>query len=599
MTKTDRETNRHGAAPIFIVFAIWLAILTASLVSYAPVQPLPVSSPQNQFSAGRAESTLELLVGDAIPHPAGSEQNVVVRNRIVKLLESYGYEVEIQHGNTDLLDNPVYRRPPVELANIIAIRKGSTPGNAIMLASHYDSTPNGPGAADDGIGASASIEIARMLAEEETPTRDVVFLITDGEELGLQGATLFVEQHPLAKKIGVAINLEARGTTGPSMMFETGGDSRPLIKLFADKSRSPFASSLFYEIYKRMPNDTDFTVFRREGIAGYNFAIMGDVVNYHTPFDNFENADRGSLQHHGENALALVRGLLDSDDADLIIDGATNGSNSNTAQSDNAVYFDLFGQVLVWWPEEWSLWLTLASTVLFTIATWRFQTQCQQSQLESKNPESSWTGKFSVNTFRHLLLHLVLVVTIVLLVYGLQDLVRRDDRLSHPWPKFPVPILLGYWCCCFTIVGALSLATESWNDTTGAWISCALIWLGAAFVSTQWLSGASYLFIVPALLATSMGVASSFLKRPIGISIATIGFAVSVGLTWIPLEALFYDGVGLKMPFAMLLRMVLLASTLLGVMTLISQKSKYYFTMAMLVLMVLSLIVAFVQNSGA
>ena len=96
-----------------------------------------------------------------------------------------------------------------------------------------------------------------------------------------------------------------------------------------------------------------------------------------------------------------------------------------------------------------------------------------------------------------------------------------------------------------------------------------------------------------------MGVASSFLKRPIGISIATIGFAVSVGLTWIPLEALFYDGVGLKMPFAMLLRMVLLASTLLGVMTLISQKSKYYFTMAMLVLMVLSLIVAFVQNSGA
>ena len=39
--------------------------------------------------------------------------------------------------------------------------------------------------------------------------------------------------------------------------------------------------------------------FKAAGYQGVNFANIGGVVHYHTPLDNFENADTSTLQHHG------------------------------------------------------------------------------------------------------------------------------------------------------------------------------------------------------------------------------------------------------------------------------------------------------------
>jgi hypothetical protein len=42
------------------------------------------------------------------------------------------------------------------------------------------------------------------------------------EELGLNGAALFVTQHQWAKEMGLVLNFEARGSSGPSyMLMET------------------------------------------------------------------------------------------------------------------------------------------------------------------------------------------------------------------------------------------------------------------------------------------------------------------------------------------------------------------------------------------
>jgi hypothetical protein len=279
-----------GVWPLTLVVFLWVLIAGLSVVAYRPPKPRAASIPPNQFSAIRAESILETLVGDAIPHPAGSPQNSVVRGRIVSLLESFGYEVEIQSGECVVANWAKGRsagKERVALHNIIAKRSGTQPGKAIMLVSHYDSVAAGPGASDDGVGTAALLEIARMIALEPDPKRDVVFLITDGEELGMLGAKLFVNENRSAEQIAIAINLEARGTTGPSCMFETSRMSRTLIPVFAGSSNKQFASSLFYEIYKRMPNDTDFSVFKEHGILGFNFAFIGDVKNYHTIADNF------------------------------------------------------------------------------------------------------------------------------------------------------------------------------------------------------------------------------------------------------------------------------------------------------------------------
>ena len=152
-----------------------------------------------------------------------------------------------------------------------------------MLAAHYDSVLAGPGVSDDGIGVATVLEIARAVKSQPVPRHSIVFLIDDGEEAGLLGARAFVDSDPWAKNIGAAVNLEARGTSGPSLMFETGAANAWAVRLYASSVKSPLTSSIFYTLYKRLPNDTDFTVFKAAGYEGMNFAFIGDVVRSTLP----------------------------------------------------------------------------------------------------------------------------------------------------------------------------------------------------------------------------------------------------------------------------------------------------------------------------
>jgi hypothetical protein len=132
-------------------------------------------------------------------------------------------------------------------------------------------------------------------------------LVTDAEELGLLGARAFVEQHPWWPEIDLLLNFEARGAAGASVMFETNADNGWVVREFARADPHPVASSLFFEIYQRLPNDTDFSVYKRAGVAGLNFALAEGADKYHRPTDTIENLSQASLQHHGEHALALAR----------------------------------------------------------------------------------------------------------------------------------------------------------------------------------------------------------------------------------------------------------------------------------------------------
>jgi hypothetical protein len=155
----------------------------------------------------------------------------------------------------------------------------------------------------------------------------VIVVITDGEETGLRGARAFAERHPLMRRVGVVVNLEARGASGPSMMFETGPGNARLMDLFARAVARPSASSVSYEVYKLLPNDTDFSVYRKLGLSGFNFGFTNSAALYHSTRDNLQYLDRRSLQHMGEHAFEVTGVLADADLATL------------TAQSD-ASFFD-------------------------------------------------------------------------------------------------------------------------------------------------------------------------------------------------------------------------------------------------------------------
>jgi len=324
-------------------------LLAATLAAYRTPAPLGLDAAPILFSAARAQAILKELVGDGVPHPMGSVANTKVRDRIVKRLAALGYATELQTG-VSCNDFGACGSP----TNIVATR-GTLGGNdAVMLAAHYDSVPAGPGASDDGVGVANLLEIARVLSMMPSLKHPVVLLVTDGEEAGLLGASLFTREHPLAKRIWAGVNMDTRGVSGPSLMFETGTANAWLMRLYGQSTLEPITNSLCYVIYKTLPNNTDFTIFKAASYQGFNLAFIGDVAYYHTPLDNFGNASPSTMQHQGANALS---GLL----------ALANAPDVNPPAADS-LFFDVFARSVVVWPVGVVLPVSLAVLLLLAAA---------------------------------------------------------------------------------------------------------------------------------------------------------------------------------------------------------------------------------------
>ncbi|MEJ2678041.1 MAG: M28 family peptidase, partial [Gemmatimonadota bacterium] len=227
---------------------------------------------------------------------------------------------------------------------------GRDPTGALLLVAHYDGVPGAPAAADDGAGVATILETLRALRATGPLRNDVVVLLSDGEELDLMGARAYAAS-PWPRRPSAVLNFEARGDAGPALMFETGPRSGPLVRRFAE-TPLPLASSLFQEIYRRMPNDTDFSVFIPMGLPGLNFANGERGAFYHTPLDAPRNLSPATLQHDGNHALTLVKDLGNADLATVTRGGA------------NPVYFYVPGLGLIHYAVGWAVPLALLLVVL-------------------------------------------------------------------------------------------------------------------------------------------------------------------------------------------------------------------------------------------
>lgn len=320
----------------FLATLAFAVIATALFLIWATAQLVAPSGKANTgFAQERAMKTLARILGPEVPHVVGSPANIAIKDRIVAELSAAGYVPEL-HAAAQCAP-PDARPGCTYVENIVAVHKGTKRGKAVLATAHYDSVPAGPGVADDLAGTAVMLELAKAMAKRKT-ANDIIFLITDGEEVGLRGALAFAASHPLFKEIGIVVNVEARGASGPSMMFETGNGNARLIDLYAHTVKNPRANSLNYEVYRLLPNDTDFSVYREAAdLSGFNFAFSNSASLYHSRYDNLENLDRNSFQHHGDNAFAIVTALANADLAAL---------KSDT----DASYFDLHGLTLLVWP---------------------------------------------------------------------------------------------------------------------------------------------------------------------------------------------------------------------------------------------------------
>ncbi|SBT48144.1 M28 family peptidase [Micromonospora auratinigra] len=306
----DRALARPRRRPLAALAALvaLLAVGAGVLVTLDTPTPRPADAPAGEFSAGRAYRTVQQIA--TRPHVAGSAANDQVREHLVSTLRGLGLETEVQDAvapEAGQLSGAAGGATLARVRNVVARLPGTASTGRVFLVAHYDSVQSGPGGNDDAAGTSTILEVARALTAGPRPRNDVVLVLTDAEEACLCGASGFAADHPLARDGGVVLNLEARGSTGPVIMFETSRNNAKLVDVFGRAAPHPVGTSFAVEIYRALPNDTDFTAFLDHGFVGLNSAYIDGGAVYHTPLDTPAVMDRGSLQMHGDNALGLAR----------------------------------------------------------------------------------------------------------------------------------------------------------------------------------------------------------------------------------------------------------------------------------------------------
>ncbi|MFX3632723.1 MAG: M20/M25/M40 family metallo-hydrolase [Candidatus Pristimantibacillus sp.] len=524
--KKLRIWGRRILIPVIVASSILIGLLQ---IQSTP--PAELNAPDDHFSAERAMEKLYIIAKE--PHPLNSPAHDDVRDYLLSELQALGLNPEIQ--KTDALSDLSGRSGVIE--NIITRIPGTDNSKAVMIAAHYDSVPSAQGAADDGAGIAAMLETARAVQASGSLKNDLILLMTDGEEMGLLGAKAFMKEHPWAQEVGLVLNFEARGNKGPSFMFETSDENGWLIEQFIKAAPQPIAYSLIYNVYKLMPNDTDLTMFREGGMAGLNFAFGMGLDAYHQPLDTPENLDRSSLQHHGEYMLSLTKhfGQLDL----------------SQVKQENRVYFNLFGENMVHYPESWAIWLVLLGAIMFVATLW-YGIRLKRINLKGL------AGGFLIT-----LLSVGIIYGLITLLWNLIRSNTSSSKYSSILLDSHISIyyLFGLLLVTISVAWLLIRWVSRYIRAENIWIGSLLLWLLLSIGTALYLPGGSYLFIWP-LIISLVGLNMSFqLSKGAWIWTSTL-FAVPGFLLFAPICFLVYIMMTLDMAGA-LMTVVALAFTLI------------------------------------
>ena len=135
--RLSQENKRPAGSPVHVVCLLAVVLLLLLLRSRPP-SAVPASAPATEFSGERARQVLKRLIGDGIPHPSGSQQNEVVRGRLIEELKNAGYDSSIQSGFS--CDDMA----TAERSRTSSPGWRDRDGRLVLLAAHYDSVAAGP-----------------------------------------------------------------------------------------------------------------------------------------------------------------------------------------------------------------------------------------------------------------------------------------------------------------------------------------------------------------------------------------------------------------------------------------------------------------------
>ena len=449
---------------------------TACLLVLLVATAAGCSRPTGIFSDQNARAHVEMLAGTIGSRPVGTEANARARAYIIDQLRLYGYDVRVQETDA--------RRPEMgrtaRVANIIATLPGERQ-EAIGLVSHYDSRADTPGAGDDAFGVAVSLEAARVIAATEGRQWTTMVLVTDAEEDGLMGAAAVMNDPQVRDTLTAYINLEATGSAGPAMLFETGPGNAWLVRAWSRVAPRPRGGSFALEIYKRLPNDTDFSILRRHDIPGLNIALVGDSHVYHTSRDTPDRLDLRAVRDTGDNVVAIV-GTLQATDITM-----------RTARE--ATYFDIGGTTAVSYGPVVS-WILSGLAVALGLLAWLRLTRF----LIREEGAGAW--------ILGVLWALLGTAFAIAAMVAATSLIRTAREVYHPWYSHPDRLLL-FLASVGGVIGWMLARAGRWIPARArglrhpvvAWTSALPLWL-LLTVLTAWAApAAAYLWTMPLLAA--------------------------------------------------------------------------------------------------
>jgi hypothetical protein len=448
------------------------------------------------------------------PHPIGSLANHETAEIILSKLTEFGYKPE--RYSTFVCTRYGSCGQPV---NIIAPTRSEHLRPVVAVIAHYDSVKAGPGAADNVGGVAIALEIARIIKPKSLPS-DVVFIFTDGEESGLLGSTAFFAVNNPTYRTWAAINLDARGNTGPPLMFETSSAAKDLAELYKKSVDRPVISSVFSGVYQRMPNDTDFSVFKENGVQGYNLAYIGNRFAYHTSADSLAAVDPNTVELLARHALALTVNLA-SIDPGSIKDG-------------DGVFFDVGNRFVVVMSSQ-----TVEASVLITLLI-------SVLMLVSRLGQTAGGYRFTLKLFAIVGFGLTASLALAVLISWVLTVTLT---FPTPWIAYPGPSIIGFIVVGFAMalltiaMFPLELSVADMLLTIATFDS--LLSVFTVFILPE----ASYLFLFPgvtlllAAIASLLNLLNSYLVR---LFVLVMPSAVSF-VVWLGIMRFAYDAMGLTL----------------------------------------------------
>ena len=422
---------------------------------------------------------------------ADKEAQDEVKDYLISELEKLGVTTKTyKYDDIHLENHEAYGENAtehVDLENIYGELKGKS-DSYILLCTHYDSAgakegrysqkEGSLGSADAGYALSTILETLRVIKESNVGLENgIKILFTDGEECGLLGAKEAVKEKEIFKGVNYVINIEARGTSGPAIMFETSPNNKGVLDLY-EATDKQYSYSITPEIYRLLPNGTDFTVFLENNLKGINISVLDGIENYHTPNDNPDNLSDKSMQHYGDQVLPIVKEFVSNEKY----------ANPDVFDTEDDSIFFTLGSSFIRYSKNTNMVLLalIALSTIFLI--------------------NNLNIKESKKIFKYIGINSLYTVCTVGLGYGLSRLLalingRKFELTYLPLIKFEDAIFIGVMIALF--VGYFLITkkfTNNFKEKDEFTISSLIGLFTLSLVLTFVLPGASYLTVFPAIM---------------------------------------------------------------------------------------------------